>query len=42
MRAVIRLAAVAVLAIGLSGCDKCGHWFGQGGKPGACQSATPR
>ncbi|MFG1378689.1 hypothetical protein [Xanthobacter autotrophicus] len=41
MRAVIRLAVVAALALGLSGCDKCGNWFGQG-KPNACQSGTPK
>lgn len=41
MRVAIRLAAVAALAIAVSGCDKCGNWFGQG-RPGACQSATPR
>ncbi|WP_269902913.1 hypothetical protein [Xanthobacter dioxanivorans] len=41
MRAVIRLVAVAALALGLSGCDKCGNWFGQG-RPGACQSTTPK
>ncbi|GLI21589.1 hypothetical protein GGQ86_001777 [Xanthobacter flavus] len=45
MRVAIRIAAVAALAIAVSGCDKCGNWFGQGtpvGKPGACQSSTPR
>ena len=41
MRVVIRLAAVAALALTVSGCDKCGNWFGQG-KPGACQTTTPK
>jgi hypothetical protein len=37
-----RLALLlAMLALGavVSGCDKCGDWFG---KPGACKEALPR
>lgn len=38
MRMLLRLAVVGLLGLGLSGCDKCGDWFGQG-KPGACRSS---
>lgn len=41
MRAMVRIAVVAVLALGLSGCDKCGNWFGQA-TPKSCSSDTPR
>lgn len=41
MRAVIRLAVCAALAVSLAGCDKCGNWLGQG-RPGACQTTTPK
>lgn len=41
MRVLLRLAAVCVMALSVSACDKCGNWFGQA-KPNACQSTTPR
>ena len=41
MRTTFRLAVIAALALGLSGCDKCGNWFGQS-TPRSCSSDMPR
>jgi hypothetical protein len=41
MRVLVRLILVSGLAFGLSGCDKCGNWFGQN-RPAACQGETPK
>lgn len=41
MPVLVRLTLVVGLALGLTACDKCGNWFGQG-RPAACQSETPK
>ncbi len=39
MRLVIRLTLVAALGLGMSACDRCGDFLGQGGKVCRADSA---
>lgn len=41
MRAPFKIAVLAILALGLAGCDKCGHWFTQT-TPKSCSGEAPR